>query len=487
MDDKYQRPDQDGQNLPEAQDVDELLQDVRSLLADETAEPEADEPDTQLEAEPEDEAEPSEPVRAEDVQIDYGKFYAHAPQEPLTFYEQSKPAYQRARRAEYERIREQERQERAQRQQAFERKRAAQAKHGKKSNRRQRQPDMNEEAYAQWLYTQGLSAEEQAARAGQEARLARESAGRRPAGRNRPKRRKGWRVAVVLALLLALLVGLFHFVLAQQPETESVQTRKKDCATILVAGTDEGGYRTDSMLLVNLNRKDRSISLVSIPRDTLIFCEYSVPKINSAYGWAGGGEAGMQELLLRVSEIIGFEPDGYVVVDLQVFEELVDLMGGVKFDVPVDMHYEDASQGLKIDLQAGQQRLTGEQAMQVARFRSGYATADLKRIEVQRELVSAAIDQWVSLRGLLRLSKAVTLVLEKTHTDLEKSNLLWLAESFLLCSGNIRSQTLPGSAVNFTSGSYYVLDAQKVVQTVNDFLNPYEQEVQTSQLYIRTG
>lgn len=62
------------------------------------------------------------------------------------------------------------------------------------------------------------------------------------------------------------------------------------------------------MLLLNIDRTEKAIHLVSIPRDTLIYCEYSVPKINSAYGWAGGGEAGMQELLLRVSEIIGFEP-----------------------------------------------------------------------------------------------------------------------------------------------------------------------------------
>ena len=166
------------------------------------------------------------------------------------------------------------------------------------------------------------------------------------------------------------------------------------------------------MMLVNVNRTEKTIHLVSIPRDTLIFCEYSVPKINSAYGWAGGGEAGMQELLLRVSEVIGFEPDGYAVIDLSVFEQLVDLMGGITFDVPVDMHYSDPTQGLNIDLQAGKQHLNGEQAMQVARFRSGYATADLGRIEVQRSLVSAALRQWVSPKGALHLSKAVKLVLE---------------------------------------------------------------------------
>ena len=293
----------------------------------------------------------------------------------------------------------------------------------------------------------------------------------------------------MLVLLLAILTAAFHFLIASQPEAENaLSARKPGTSTILVAGTDEGGYRTDSMMLVNVDRTEKTISLVSIPRDTLIYCEYSVPKINSAYGWAGGGEQGMQELLLRVSEIIGFTPDGYIVVDLGIFRQLVDLMGGVTFDVPVDMHYSDPTQNLSIDLQAGKQHLNGEQAMQVARFRSGYATADLGRIEVQRALVSAAIRQWVSPKGAIHLPQAVKLVADHTNTDLSARNLLWLAESFLLCSrSDIRSATLPGYAANFSSGSYYVLDAAGVADIVNQYLNPYEKGVQAADLFIRNG
>ena len=196
----------------------------------------------------------------------------------------------------------------------------------------------------------------------------------------------------------------------------------------------------------------------------------------------------MQELLLRVSEIIGFTPDGYVVVDLSIFRQLVDLMGGVTFDVPVDMHYSDPTQNLSIDLQAGKQHLNGEQAMQVARFRSGYATADLGRIEVQRALVSAAIRQWVSPKGAIHLPQAVKLVADHTNTNLSTRNLLWLAESFLLCSrSEINSATLPGYAANFSSGSYYVLDAAGVADIVNQYLNPYEKGVEAADLFIRNG
>ena len=488
MEDKYSmQPGQEAEHKkPDAEDVDALLQDVKSLLGEtdngaaEQSSP-AEEP----------EADGAEPMNAEDVHIDYGKFYGpeeqKEPEAPLTYYEQSKPAYQRARRAEYERAREQERLARAERQQAFEQERAAHMKR-KKAERKHAGAHRSTAEYAEWLYTQGLSDDERSARAAQEGKLTQPEK-RRRGKPEKPKRRHGLRIVLALILLLALGLAAFHFLIVRAPQSEAaLSARKKGCATILIAGTDEGGYRTDSMLLLNVNRTEKTIHLVSIPRDTLIFCEYSVPKINSAYGWAGGGEDGMQELLLRVSEIIGFEPDGYAVVDLSVFEQLVDLMGGITFDVPVDMHYSDPTQGLNIDLQAGTQRLNGEQAMQVARFRSGYATADLGRIEVQRSLVSAALRQWVSPKGALHLSKAVKLVLEHTNTNLTKPNLLWLAESFLLCGrSEIASSTLPGYAANFSSGSYYVLDAGGVADIVNRYLNPYEKEVQAAELYIRNG
>ena len=474
-------------------ELDELLSEVKSLL-------EEDEPlreDPMEDAGLQDEASEG-PMTADNVNIDFEKFYDDAagfPDEgiytPPTAYEQSKSAYQVARRAEYERMREAEREARDRQRVARDREEERVMRKLESRNRKTaetvKNPPRSDEEYARWLYEQGVEPETEEHR-----ELLRQREQEQQTAQKPPKKKRGGgflKVLLVLALLLAVLLGSVHFVVARQPQAEeALGARKAGCSTILIVGTDEGGYRTDTMMLFSVDREAKTMSLVSIPRDTLIFCEYSVPKINSAYGWAGGGEAGMQELLLRVSEVIGFEPDGYAVIDLSVFEQLVDLMGGITFDVPVDMHYSDPTQGLNIDLQAGKQHLNGEQAMQVARFRSGYATADLGRIEVQRSLVSAALRQWVSPKGALHLSKAVKLVLEHTNTNLTKANLLWLAESFLLCGrSEISSTTLPGYAANFTSGSYYVLDAGGVADIVNRYLNPYEKEVQAAELYIRNG
>ena len=468
-------------------EVDDLLADVKGLLD----EPETDEAEPsgsgEGAAEPEDtENEAEEPVQpvADDRTIIF---------RPLTAYEQSKAEYQTAKRAEYERAREQERQSRmAERQlREAEEDRALRQMEEQRKKRRTAAAPRDPEAYSEWLYQQGKDPETQYRRDTMAERAEQEPVrGRKTAKKSGKKGGAGWRIALALVLILALGAGFFHFVWAKQPKAErgGLGARKKGCTTILIAGTDEGGYRTDTMMLFSVDRENGKMGLVSIPRDTLVYCEYSVPKLNSAYGWAGGGEDGMQELLTRVEEIAGFRPDGYVVTDLSCFVELVDLMGGVTFDVPVEMHYSDPSQNLYIDLAAGEQKLDGAQAMQLVRFRSGYADADLGRVKVQRDFLSAALGQWASVKNLYKLPAAIRLITEHTKTDLTNAQLAWLAESAFLCgTGKLTMATLPGAAAWIGGGSYYVLDAEAVAKLVNEQLNPYQKEVTTADLSIRVG
>ena len=486
-------------------EVDDLLADVKDLLGDNGIAASADDqPDEAASAAP---VLPDESVKsADDIHIDYQKFYGETPDEedtaagasdetvvfqPLTAYEQSRPAYQTAKRAEYERAREQERlareRERLAREQEGERiMRRMESEQKRRRSRRAHATDG--QAYSDWLYAQGDGEQTRAQREAAAQFAENGGQGRRA---RRPKRRMGagWKILIALLVLLAASFAGVHFLWAKQPVAEnSLGARRDGCATILIAGTDKGGYRTDTMMLLSVDREAGKLGLVSIPRDTLIYCEYSVPKINSAYGFAGGGEAGMQELLKRVGEIIGFEPDGYVVLELAAFERLVDLMGGVKFDVPMDMYYSDPSQDLYIDLKAGEQTLTGEKAMQLVRFRSGYATADLGRVDVQRQFVSAALDQWLSVKNILKVPAALKLLSQASQSNLTSANYIWLAEAALACDrANIQTRTLPGAATYIAGGSYYVLDAVGVAQTVNECCNPYEQGVAVSDLDIRVG
>lgn len=302
--------------------------------------------------------------------------------------------------------------------------------------------------------------------------------------RKKKKHGKGFlKFLLVLLVILALLTGVLFLIAKQPTDQNSDLARKSGCSTILLAGTDASGDRTDTLMLLNVNRKSGKISLMSIPRDTKVNSIYTPHKINGAYIANGKGEEGMDALLEYVSECVGFRPDGYMLIDLNVFVELVDLMGGVRFDVPCDMYYNDATQDLYINLTAGEQTLNGEQAMGLVRFRSGYAMADLQRVNVQRDFLSAAMHQWLSVKNLFRLPKALKLLQSSTFTDLSTENLLWLGESVLLCgTGDMQMMTIPNSVSG--GGEYVIVDGDALLPIVNESFNPYEREITWDDLYI---
>ncbi|OLA32231.1 MAG: hypothetical protein BHW33_00685 [Firmicutes bacterium CAG:137_57_8] len=229
-------------------------------------------------------------------------------------------------------------------------------------------------------------------------------------------------LAGVLLVVLLLIGGAYLWIRStmKMPETDQpIGARKEGAATVLLCGTDQEGTRTDTMMLLylnareqaitlvslpHLNAREQAITLVSLPRDTLTHTSSgSDAKLNSAYGRNDGGQEGMEALLDYVSDIIGYRPDGYMLITLDAFVDVVNLMGGVEFDVPMDMFYEDPSQDLYIDLKEGKQKLDGYEAMGLVRFRKGYADQDLGRVDVQRQFLSACMDQWLTLPNLVKL------------------------------------------------------------------------------------
>lgn len=295
-------------------------------------------------------------------------------------------------------------------------------------------------------------------------------------------------VGVLLVLLIILMAGTALFVRQPVAGTGGLGERRPGVSTILLAGTDADGMRTDTLMLLSMDMGSGKLSLVSIPRDTLVNGGYPVPKINAAYGWVGKGERGMEELMTRVSEIIGFSPDGYALVELPGFVDLVDCMGGVEFDVPIAMQYRDPAQNLVIDLAPGVQKLDGEQAMGLVRFRSGYALADLQRVSVQREFVSAAADQWATVESVTKIPQLLKWYKEYVTTDLTVRNFAWLGLGLLRADLSVVSmETMPGSGRTISGGSYYCLEPGDTAEMVNRLLNPYRRNVAAGDLKIRVG
>lgn len=314
----------------------------------------------------------------------------------------------------------------------------------------------------------------------------------REAPESKKKRRKKHRLLKFLLVMALLLGGLAWWLstLFVQPMTdEPLGARKDGAVTILLCGTDLEGTRTDTMMLLYICREENAVNLVSLPRDTLTHTTAGrTAKLNSAFGRNNGKEdprEGMENLMLYVRDIIGYMPDGYMLINLDGFVEAVDIMGGVEFEVPMDMYYEDASQDLYIDLEAGLQTLNGYDAMCLVRFRKGYSDQDLGRVEVQREFISACMDQWLKLSNVGKIPKILDCVEANSTSDLTTKNMLWLAlNAFRSGFGNIRTATLPGYADMVDGGSYYILDPQGVADTINEYCNPYTQDIDGDDLTI---
>ena len=325
------------------------------------------------------------------------------------------------------------------------------------------------EEYAEDAVDEPEEEEEDISYAPEDAPAAPPPPGEKP--KKKKRRRKGGflRFLVTLVLLAVLAVVLVGKAPVRNPDNLD---RISGRSTILLCGTDEDGARTDTILLLTLDRNEGSVRLLSIPRDTYAPA-YVVPKINSAYGAVGGGEKGMEQLMEQVKNVIGFLPDGYALVDLSAFVEAVDLLGGLDFDVPMDMDYDDPDQNLFIHLRAGEQHLTGEQLMWVVRFRSGYANADIGRTEVQRAVLKTAMKQWLRPKTLAALPGLWRIYQENLTTDLSVRNIVWIARVLLKSmGGDMEANVLPGYAAMAGDASVYMVDSYAASAILPDY-SPY--------------
>lgn len=260
------------------------------------------------------------------------------------------------------------------------------------------------------------------------------------------------------------------------PVKNPASERKERFHTILLGGLDDENGGSDTNLLVAVDAKNGKIDVISLPRDTLLDVSWPVKKLNNAYH-----HGGFASTAAEVSNLLGIPVDFYITVDLDGFVELVDTIEGVDFEIPVDMDYDDPYQDLHIHFPAGMRHLSGEEALQVVRWRqnndgSGYPTADIGRISTQQEFLKAVAAQTLQLGNWDKIPALAKIFQQNVETDLELSNLVWLGEQALtMGTANIHFHTLPGDGAGwYKGGSYYVLEPEAVLELINASFNPYQ-------------
>ncbi len=272
--------------------------------------------------------------------------------------------------------------------------------------------------------------------------------------------------------------------------------------TFLLVGRDAASNSTDTIIVGKFDTNKHTIDMVNIPRDTLINIGWCTTpkKINAVYpGFENNGKSGIDGLRTQVKNFIGFDVDFYAVVNINVVEKVIDAIGGVDFDVPINMDYDDGSQNFHVHLKKGYQHLNGYEALGVFRFRTGgyvggvltpgYPGGDVQRIQTQQSLLMAIASQMLSLGNIPNLTTIIDLCIQNVETTLNASNMAFFARQFLKCSmDDINFHEMPIATSSIINGvSYVAVAPNSWIELINERLNPYSQDVTTANVSILTA
>ena len=264
------------------------------------------------------------------------------------------------------------------------------------------------------------------------------------------------------------------------PPVTLVLIRRDGVYTCLMLGVaDIGG--SDTIMLGVFDTEAKSASLISIPRDTAVRYNGANVKLNAVYSYGG-----VNAVSRCVSEMLAVPIDFYVTVNTRAFQAIVDKIGGVYFDVPPGMDYEDPYQNLYIHLAPGYRKLNGEDALKLVRCRSDSAyhgRADMGRVETQRKFLAALVKQTITLSNIDKVTDLIGILSTYVKSDMSLSNMVYFGTQAIGMDldADMTSATLAGDWNGRVS--FYVLNDEKVLNMVNG-LKIYEEEVPAEVLRI---
>ena len=314
--------------------------------------------------------------------------------------------------------------------------------------------------------------------------------------KNKKKKMKTWKkVVLVIFLILLIALGVFAYrvhlngggmsgmlatVVGHDKNTKKNLGEFR--ALLLGISTDqEGSELTDTIIVASYNPNTQKATLMSIPRDTYTGKNTAkataYEKINALYSRKHRPD----ETLAAVNELTGLNIEYYVVVKTEALIKLVDAIGGVTFDVPIDMDYDDTSQDLHIHLKAGEQKLDGDKAEQLVRFRHNnngtsypteYGDNDLGRMKTQREFIMQVIKQTAKPENIFKLGQILDIAHDNVLTNIDintaKDYIPYIVE---FNTENILTATLPGTVPSLKSTnnvSIYVVNKTEAKELIEE-------------------
>ena len=308
------------------------------------------------------------------------------------------------------------------------------------------------------------------------------------------KKKKGGKAKIILLIILLIILicgGLFAYkvhknggglqgmaatLLGHDEETVN-KLPKMYC---LILGKSEN--LTDTIMLASYDPKTQEAALLSIPRDTFVGTSESnaspSDKINAIYNMYTNKQKGLEKLLEKVRNLTDIDVRYYVMVDTKALRALVDEIGGVTFDVPIDMKYDDNRQNLHINLKAGVQKLNGDKAEQVVRFRhnnngttypSSYGVQDIGRMKTQRAFLTALAKQTLVPANITKIPEFLDIAKQYVETNIDLNTIKdYVPYAVNFNTDNLKTDKLPGAAQYINGWSFYKADKTKTAELIKE-------------------
>lgn len=326
---------------------------------------------------------------------------------------------------------------------------------------------------------------------------------RKQVKKEKKKKSKAWKIfrIFMILIIIALLVfagiftykvakngwGLQGFMAAAMGHDENT-LKDLDPITFLlvgISGCEEDYKLADTIMVCSYNPKTQKASLLSIPRDTYVGKDKTKAsasyKINSVYR---NGE-NIDGMIKAIENITGLEIDNYLIVDTDALVQLVDAIGGVKFNVPINMDYDDPTQNLHIHLKAGEQTLTGSQAEGLVRFRHNnngttysteYGDNDIGRMRTQREFITEVMKQTLKPENILKINKIAEIAFNNITTNMTFNTIKdYIPYAVSFSTENLKTGVLPGVPELCNKVYIYTVNKKQTKQVVEELFKEEEE------------
>lgn len=232
---------------------------------------------------------------------------------------------------------------------------------------------------------------------------------------------------------------------------------------IMVMGVDkrdDDAGRSDTLMVLQVDKKDRRAEILSIPRDTRVQIDgHDYDKINHAYAY---GDVPLTQK--TVENLLGVPVNYYIKIDVRAFQRIIDALDGIDLDVEKRMYYEDPwddNGGLIIDLYPGMQHLDGDKAIQYVRYRDG--EGDIGRINRQQHFMRAVLVKLLTPDVLPRLPAVIDEIRSAIDTDMPVEDMISVGKMLPeFREKGLRSEMLPGSPAYLNDVSYWMPDILKI-------------------------